>query len=106
MPCPYLLTPRAIDDLDEIWNYIAQDSPAAADRVEGAIFEAFSSLARHPMLGSKRSEISSLPVRFWVLSRYPSYVVVYRPDTKPLRIVAVLHAKRNLKTQLANREIL
>ena len=106
MPNPYLLTPRAIDDLDEIWNYIAQDSPAAADRVESSIFEAFSSLARHPMLGSKRTEISSLPVRFWVLGRYPSYVVVYRPDTKPLRIVAVLHAKRNLKALLANREIL
>lgn len=72
MPNPYLLTPRAIDDLDEIWNYIAQDSPAAADRVESSIFEAFSSLARHPMLGSKRTEISSLPVRFWVLGRYPS----------------------------------
>src|SRR5579859_6030907 len=105
MPSSYLLTPRAIDDLDEIWNYISQDSPAAADRVENAIFEAFSSLARHPMLGSKRSEISHFPVRFWVVSRYPSYVVVYRPEEKPLRIIAVLHAKRNLKTMLAKRGI-
>lgn len=100
MADPYLLTPRAVDDLDQIWDFIAQDSPAAADRVEMAIFQAFASLARHPLLGSKRAEITSMPVRFWVVSRYTSYVIVYRPETKPLRIVAVLHGKRNIKALL------
>ena len=53
-PC-YLLTPRALDDLDDIWNYIAEDNVSAANRVESAILTACGSLASHPLLGSKRS---------------------------------------------------
>lgn len=106
MAASYLLTPRAVDDLDQIWNFIARDSPAAAARVESVLFEAFASLARHPLLGSKRAEITSLPVRFWVVSRYRSYVVVYRPEAKPIRIIAVLHSKRNIKALLSDPEIL
>ncbi len=52
------------------------------------------------MLGSKRSEITALPVRFWTINRFPNYIVVYRPDTKPLQVVAILHGKRNLKAIL------
>jgi plasmid stabilization system protein ParE len=36
-------------------------------------------------------------VRFWTVPKYSNYVIVYRPDTVPLQVVAVLHAKRDLK---------
>jgi len=41
----YQLTPQALDDLFDIRSYIAQDSPAAADRVEEAIYLACERLA-------------------------------------------------------------
>ncbi len=100
MPASYLLTPRALNDLDDIWNYIAEDSVDAASRVESAILSACGSLARRPLLGSKRSEVTSLPVRFWTVARFPNFIVVYRPGTKPLQVVAVLHGKRNMKAIL------
>jgi plasmid stabilization system protein ParE len=100
MPTPYQLTSRALNDLDEIWSYIAEDDVIAANRVESAILSACGNLARHPKLGSKRSEITPLPVRFWTVTRYPNFIVVYRPDTEPLQVVAVLHGKRNLKAIL------
>src|SRR5580658_2201835 len=100
MPAFYRLTTRAIDDLDEIWSYIAEDSVDAANRVESAILAACNSLARHPMLGSRRAEITPLPVRFWAVTRFPSYIVDYRPDTKPLQVVTVLHGKRDIKAVL------
>jgi plasmid stabilization system protein ParE len=100
MSTPYQFTPRALNDLGDIWDYIAEDSVDAANRVESAILAACDSLARHPLLGSKRSEITSLPVRFWTVTRFPSFIVVYRPDTKPLQIIAVLHGKRNIKALL------
>jgi antitoxin ParD1/3/4/toxin ParE1/3/4 len=65
MPANYQFTPRALDDIDNIWNYIAEDSFDAANRVQSAILAACESLSRHPLLGSKRSEITHLPVRFW-----------------------------------------
>ncbi len=30
----YRFTPQALNDLFDIWSYIAQDNPEAADRVE------------------------------------------------------------------------
>src|ERR1022692_5142351 len=36
----YRFTPQATDDLLDIWNFIAQDNPDAADRVEAAVFRA------------------------------------------------------------------
>ena len=100
MPTGFQLTPRALDDLSEIWDYIAIDSVKAANRVESAILSACSNLARHPFIGSKRGEITPLPVRFWTASRFPNFIVVYRPDTKPLQVISVLHGKRDLKTYL------
>jgi plasmid stabilization system protein ParE len=100
MPTPFQLTPQAIGDLGGIWDYIAEDNVDAANRVESAILSACSSLARHPLLDSKRSEITSLPVRFWTVTRFPNFVVVYRPDTRPLQVIAVLHGKRDLKSLL------
>jgi plasmid stabilization system protein ParE len=79
----YQLAPRAINDLSDIWDYIAVDSVEAANRAELAILSACGALARHPLLGSKRSEVTSLPVRFWTVTRFPNFVVVYRPETKP-----------------------
>ncbi len=103
MPPAYRFTPRAVDDLDDIWTYIAADSVDAANRVESAVLEACESLTRHPLLGSKRREITPLPVRFWVVSRYPNFIAVYRPDTKPLQIIAVLHGKRDIKRLMEER---
>ncbi len=54
-------------------------------------------------MGSKRKEITPLPVRFWVVTRYSNFVVVYRPETTPLKVIAVLHAKRDVKRLLEER---
>jgi plasmid stabilization system protein ParE len=100
MSTPFQLTPRALNDLSDIWEYIAEDNVSAANRVESAILSACNSLARHPLIGSKRTEITPLPVRFWTITRFPNYIIVYRSETKPLQVVAVLHGKRNLKALL------
>ena len=44
-----------------------------------------------------------LPVRFWSVTKYPNYVIVYRPETAPLQVIAVLHGKRDLKEILKGR---
>jgi plasmid stabilization system protein ParE len=100
MPTPFQLTPRALSDLDNIWNYIARNSVNAANRVESAILSACYSLALHPLLGSRRSEITLQPVRFWTVPRFRNFIVIYRPGTKPLQVVAVLHGMRDIKALL------
>jgi len=40
MPPRFQLALRALDDLDEIWDYIAEDNEPAANRAESAILSA------------------------------------------------------------------
>ena len=93
----YQLTPDAVDDLDEIWRFIAEGNEQAADRVENEILAACAWLADGPGRGHRRTDITGLPVRFWSLVRYSNYTIVYGPETKPLQIIRILHAKRDLK---------
>jgi plasmid stabilization system protein ParE len=97
MGAPFEFTRQATDDLDAIWRFIADDNRDAADRVELEIVAACRRLAKHPLLGTMRRDITSLPVRFWTVAKFPNYVIVYRPETAPLQVIAVLHGKRDLK---------
>jgi len=99
----YLFSPQAAGDVFEIWSYIARESVDAANRVEAAIFDACDLLAKFPGSGHLRQDLTERPLRFWTLSRYSKYMVVYRPETVPLQIVAVLHGRRNLPRILKSR---
>lgn len=50
-------SPRARSDLLDIWLYIAERSPAAADRVLDEIERVFGVIAVHPLIGRERAEI-------------------------------------------------
>ena len=101
----YALTPLAEEDVFEIWSFIANDNEEIADRVEQAIYDACAFVADAPMRGHSRSDLTNRSLRFWTLTRYPNpnYTVVYRPETLPLQVVAVLHGKRNLRRILKKR---
>jgi plasmid stabilization system protein ParE len=97
----YRFTPQAADDLIEIWSYIAQDNPRAADQVEAAIFRGCEILVGSPLAGQVRKDLTSLPVRFWVVHPYLNYLIVYDPESKPIRIIRILHGARNVASILA-----
>ena len=99
----YLLTPRAKTDIFAIWSYIAEDSETAAEAVERAIYSACEFIASSPSLGHARRDLTSFPVRFWTVPRYPSYSIIYKPDTSPVRVVAVLHGRREARRILTER---
>lgn len=93
----YELTPLAKADIFHIWTYIAEKSESAADRVEQAIYDACVFLAEEPFRGHTRPDLTPRALRFWTLTHYPNYALVYRPGTTPLQIIAVLHGKRNVR---------
>jgi plasmid stabilization system protein ParE len=100
----YVLTPLAKADIFDIWAYIAQDNEDAADRVEQAIYDACQFVADAPMRGHSRTGLTTRSLRFWTLTRYPNYAVVYRPETTPVQVVAVTHGKRNIRRILKQRQ--
>lgn len=99
----YALTPLAKADIFDIWSYIADGSENAANRVEQAIHDACALVAEAPLRGHFRPGLTARSLRFWTLTRYPNYTVVYRPEMVPIQIVAVLHGKRNIRRILKQR---
>jgi plasmid stabilization system protein ParE len=68
-------------------------SREAADRVESVILNKCVYLADFPDAGHWRQDLTSEAVRFF--SVY-SYLIVYRPETKPLQVVGSLHGSRDV----------
>ena len=93
----FRFTPQASDDLLEIWRYIAADNPEAADRVEIAVYDACALIAKSPLAGQVRKDLTGRPLRFWTLRCYPNYLIVYDPAATPLQIIRILHGMRDVK---------
>lgn len=70
-----MLAPEALQDLEDIWDFIAADNATAADKLEDEFFEAFERLARRPGMGHTRCDLTERDVRFWPVD---SYLIVYR----------------------------
>jgi antitoxin ParD1/3/4/toxin ParE1/3/4 len=96
----YDLSVEAEDDLFKIWQRIADDSVELADRIESELYELFESLGRMPGQGHTRKELTKRPVLFFPLY---SFMVVYQPEAKPIRIMPVLRGRRYVKRILRER---
>ena len=70
----YRLTPRALDDLDEIWRFSAETwSAIQADRYVDALAQLFETIAAMPTLARERAEFTP-PVR---IHTHEAHVIVY-----------------------------
>ena len=94
----YDFHPEAALDLDEIWEFIAEATLDAADRVIADILAALDTLVAFPNQGHKRPDLTSRPLRFTLVREY---LIAYAPDEKPLWIVAVIHGRRNPRVMAA-----
>jgi toxin ParE1/3/4 len=92
------LHPLAAQDITEIWEYIAADSPLAARRVREEIYSAMRSAASFPGQGHRRPELTARPLRFIVVREY---LIAYAPGEKPLWVVAVIHGRRSPRVMAA-----
>jgi antitoxin ParD1/3/4 len=92
----YVLTHVAKAHIPDIWRFIAIDNVEAAGRVEQAIYDACAFVAESPARGRLRPDLTTRPLRFWTLTRFSNYIVVYRVDVSPIVVVAILHGNRNI----------
>ena len=96
---PKLKSSRFIsDDLDEIWNYLAERNPDAADRVIFEIAEKLKMIARNPNVGTSRSDII-IDLRMFP---YENYNIFYFPIENGVEIYRILHSSRDQVQIFAN----
>jgi plasmid stabilization system protein ParE len=93
----YILSEDADLDLDDIWEYIAQDNIDAADRWIDKLFDAFEAIGRTPGIGHKREDLTAYPVLFFPVG---AYLIIYRAIRPTVEIVAVTQGARDIPTFL------
>ena len=98
----YALTAEAQDDLKQIRDYVLDEGGFRAARyVVASLVAGFRALAKTPGQGHRRDDLTQREdLRFWSVF---SYLIVYRIDKKPLTIIAILHAKRDVEQLLEER---
>jgi len=96
----YVLSTGAALDLDEIWEFIAQDNIRAADRWIEKLFDAFDTLARNPGIGHKRKDLTAYPILFWPVG---AYLILYRVQNERVEIVAVTQGARDIPSFVRQR---
>jgi antitoxin ParD1/3/4/toxin ParE1/3/4 len=97
----YVLAPEAALDLVQIWRYLKKQGGAAiANRVESVIRDKILFLAGNPGAGHWRKNLTDAAVKFFPVY---SYLLVYRPDSKPLQVVSILHGRRDVEEILKDR---
>jgi plasmid stabilization system protein ParE len=83
-----------------IWQHIAADSVDSANDVEAAIYQALDSLPTMPNAGHRRKDLTDRSLRFWAANPHRNYLVVYDAETRPVRVIRILHAALDVKTLL------
>jgi toxin ParE1/3/4 len=83
-------TKLANSDLNQAYDYIAQDNPSSARVVIERIEKAIETLCHYPAIG-KNGRVKG--TREFVVTNTP-FVLVYRIEREALQIISVLHASR------------
>jgi toxin ParE1/3/4 len=87
-----IISDQAILDLEEIWQYIGNDNPVAADEQIERIYEQCLLLKDNPEIGRKREELYN-GLRSIVVSKY---ILFYRIKNEVLEIVRILSGYRDI----------
>lgn len=89
----YFITPQAIQDLEEIHDFIAADNALAALKLLDLFEEKFQIIAQSPEMGRKREELAPK------LRSFPAgkHVIFYRCGQKRIEVIRVLHGSRDIE---------
>lgn len=93
----YIFSPRAEEDLRDIWRSIAPDNERAADSLLRRILDKAELAAGQPLMGAPRPELSAT-ARILIEGRY---VVIYEPMTYGIFVVAVVYGPRDVDSWLS-----
>jgi len=86
-------TEAVADDLEEIYDYIANDSLAAADKVFMRLQKCWQLLAENPGIGRKRDNLE--PNLRSIAEG--SYVIFYHTISSGIELVRIVHSSRDME---------
>jgi toxin ParE1/3/4 len=100
------LLPRAETDIIYQFRYylVDQDAPIVARRFREALRESLDLLKIHPCIGHvSRGSITGL--RSWPIKGFETIQIFYIDTPRALRVIRILHGKRNVRRILKQEKI-
>jgi len=93
---------RAREDLVEAVAYLAGRSEQAARRFRVQAEATFGRLAASPGIGApyEPGDPTYVGLRYFPITKFPKYLVFYRPVPGGIEVVRVLHGSRDVATVL------
>jgi len=99
----YRLTSEALEDIDSLLYGIAEHSGwNLSMRTEEELFTAFERIGRDPGIGHLREDFLPQAIHFYYSE---PFMIVYRRDTMPPVILAVIHGARDVAALLGERSL-
>ena len=89
---------RAISDIENIYDYIAHDSPMYAQLTSESIIKSVERLQSFPESGRHLPEFPQLTYREVITGNYRA-VYNYNSDNDKVKIITVVHGSRLLKEE-------
>lgn len=92
------IRPDAVRDLDEQFEYLAQQSTELATRFLTAVRSSVQRLLNQPDLGVTRgfTHAELRDVRAWMVRGFPKHIIYYRPDPDGIEVIRLLHGSRDI----------
>ena len=89
---------EAIEDLNEIWDYVSRHDKQAADKLIREVKNKFILLRDNPLIGREKNEFL-IGLRSYVVK---DYLIFYLPLENGIDISRVLHTSRNVESIFEN----
>jgi plasmid stabilization system protein ParE len=99
---PYVLTPIAQEDYEALLYSLALRAGTWrwSIELEEKLLDAFDLIAANPGLGHLRQDLIPRSIYFYNVD---SYQILYMRDREPLKVIAILHAARDIAALMQGR---
>jgi toxin ParE1/3/4 len=102
--CEVLLTEGAEQDLESIYDYIAEfDCKTNADYVLDRLLDVVASLRSFPERGAYPKQLVALGIRDYRQTAFKPYRVIYRVMGRKVYIYVIADGRRDMQSLLARR---
>ncbi|MDH6267185.1 toxin ParE1/3/4 [Rhizobium sp. SG_E_25_P2] len=91
-----VLSPKAEDDLREIWLSIAVHNEAAADKLILRLFAKMKLASDHPHIGPQKAELGE-KTRFLTVG---DYIILYEPRDDEIFVASIVYGGRDVQNRL------
>jgi len=98
-PLPYIISKKAVNDLDEIWYYTVEKwSVDYANRYYNLIFEEISYICKKPGSGKPMDDIRE----GYRASKVKSHLIFYKVVNDTVEVIRILHQRMDIGNRLSD----